>query len=258
MKQEGSTWKNRLYLSVYVWSLKEWNLDRVIQGVIFRPLKKLGHRLDFLRYRTLLLYFIPSYAVGVYLLVEGYELPLWLHQLLPAGFAFLALLMVLKSFTERRSIRLAWTMLWMNHFWMVLAIAENENFALTEIGIYLSGVVFFGTLGWGLILWMTRRYGDLGLYGYQGYVRQHPMVAFLFLLAVLGLIGFPISPTFIGEDLLFSHIHEDQFVLALIAALAFVMEGVAAVRIYARLFFGTVAEATIPTLEAVNQKNVFN
>jgi formate hydrogenlyase subunit 3/multisubunit Na+/H+ antiporter MnhD subunit len=243
-KQEGSTWKNRLFLSVYIWSLKEWNLDRVIQGIIFQPLKKLGHRLDFLRYRTLLLYFIPSYAVGVYLLVEGYILPHWLHQILPVVFAFLALLMVLKSFTERRSIRLAWTLLWMNHFWMVLAIAENENFAGSEVGIYLSGVIFFGAIGWVLIHWMTQRYGDLGLYGYQGYVRQHPLVAFLFLMAVLGLIGFPISPTFIGEDLLFSHIHEDQFVLAFLAALAFVMEGVAAIRIYARLFFGTVPESS--------------
>ena len=142
------------------------------------------------------------------------------------------------------------TMLWMNHFWMVLAIAENENFAATEIAIYLSGVVFFGTLGWGLILWMTKQHGDLGLYGYQGYVRQHPLVAFLFLLAVLGLIGFPISPTFIGEDLLFSHIHEDQFVLAFLAALAFVMEGVAAIRIYARLFLGTVPESTIDSHSA--------
>ena len=67
-------------------------------------------------------------------------------------------------------------------------------------------------------------------------------------MAVLGLIGFPISPTFIGEDLLFSHIHEDQFVLATLAALAFVMEGVAAVRIYARLFFGTESYDTLPDL----------
>ncbi len=237
-KREGNTWENRLYLSVYVWSLKEWNLDRLIHRVIFQPLKKLGHKLDFLRYRTLFLYFIPSYALGVYLLVTGYTLPNWLHQILPAVFAFVALLMVLKSFTERRSIRLAWTMLWMNHFWMVLAIAENENFALSEISMYLSGVVLFGALGWMLIRWMIKLYGDLGLYTYRGNVRKHPVVAFLFLLAVLGLIGFPISPTFIGEDLLFSHIHEDQFVLAFIAALAFVMEGVAAVRIFTRIFFG--------------------
>lgn len=100
---------------------------------------------------------------------------------------------------------------------------------------------------------MTQRYGDLGLYGYQGYVRKHPLVAFLFLMAVLGLIGFPISPTFIGEDLLFSHIHENQFVLAFLAALAFVMEGVAAIRIYARLFFGTVPESSVLSNSAASQ-----
>jgi NADH-quinone oxidoreductase subunit L len=242
-KKEGNSTWNRLHLSVYVWSLKEWNLDRLVNRLVFLPLKKLGHRLDFLRYRTVFVYFIPSYALGVYLLLTGYVLPEILHQVLPSVFAFLALLLVLRSFTERKSIPLAWTMLLLNHFWMVLAIAENENFSAQEIGMYLSGVLFFGFLGWGLIFWMTRRHGSLGLFSYQGHVKQNPLAAFLFLLCVLGLIGFPISPTFIGEDLLFSHIKEDQFVLATLAALAFVMEGIAAIRIYARLFFGPSQES---------------
>ena len=237
-KKEGNSTWNRLHLSVYVWSLKEWNLDRLVNRLVFLPLKKLGHRLDFLRYRTVFVYFIPSYALGVYLLLTGYVLPDLLHQVLPSVFAFVALLLVLRSFTERKSIPLAWTMLLLNHFWMVLAIAENENFSVQEIGMYLSGILFFGMLGRGLIFWMTRHHGPQGLFAYQGHVKKYPLAAFLFLLCVLGLIGFPISPTFIGEDLLFSHIKEDQFVLATLAALAFVMEGVAAIRIYARLFFG--------------------
>jgi NADH:ubiquinone oxidoreductase subunit 5 (subunit L)/multisubunit Na+/H+ antiporter MnhA subunit len=236
-KVRAAVW-HRLYLSVYVWSLKEWNLDRLVQRIIFKPLKSLGHRLDFLSYRSLLFYFIPSYALGVYLLFIGYALPPRLHVLLPVVFAFFALLMVLKSFTERKSIMLAWTLLCMNHFWMVLAIAENENFAWVEISMYLSGVIFFGFLGWAVLVWITRRHSNLSLYTYQGLIKQYPLVGFLFLLSVLGLIGFPISPTFIGEDLLFSHIHEDQFGLAFLAALTFVMEGVAAIRIYARLFLG--------------------
>jgi NADH-quinone oxidoreductase subunit L len=143
-KKEGNSTWNRLHLSVYVWSLKEWNLDRLVNRLVFLPLKKLGHRLDFLRYRTVFVYFIPSYALGVYLLLTGYVLPEILHQVLPSVFAFIALLLVLRSFTERKSIPLAWTMLLLNHFWMVLAIAENENFSAQEIGMYLSGVLFFG------------------------------------------------------------------------------------------------------------------
>lgn len=250
-KKTESSWMNRLRISFYVWSLKEWNLDRFINKLVFNPLKRLGHKLDFLTYRSVLYYFIPSYLLGFYLLVSGYRIPDAVHGVLPAGFAFIALLMVLKSFTERRSARLAWTMLLMNHFWMVLAIAENENFSSLEIGTYLSGVVVFGLSGLLIISWMKSHLGQSGLFEYQGNVKSYPVLAFLFLLSVLGLMGFPISPTFIGVDLLFSHIHEDQVLLAFFAALAFVMEGIAAVRIFARLFLGAK-----PKLDGKNQSGL--
>ena len=85
---------------------------------------------------------------------------------------------------------------------------------------------------------MKSNTGQSGLFSYHGYIRRFPLIGFLFLLSVLGLMGFPLSPTFIGEDLLFSHIHQDQYLLAFFAALAFVMEGIAAIRIFARLFLG--------------------
>lgn len=229
---------SRLRISFYVWSLKEWNLDRFINQFVFRPMKTLGHRLDFLSYKTVLFYFVPSYLIGLGLLVIGYKIPAQIHAWLPLLFAFIALVMVMKAFTERKSARLAWTMLLMNHFWMVLAIAENENFSGEEIAMYLSGVIFFGISGLLVISWMKSNIGQSGLFEYHGYIRRFPFLGFLFLLSVLGLMGFPLSPTFIGEDLLFSHIHEDQYLLAFFAALAFVMEGIAAIRIFSRLFLG--------------------
>ena len=62
--------------------------------------------------------------------------------------------------------------------------------------------------------------------------------AFEWLLACLAASGFPITPTFIGEDLIFTHIHEDQLVLALFISLSFVIDGLAIIRIYARVFLG--------------------
>jgi formate hydrogenlyase subunit 3/multisubunit Na+/H+ antiporter MnhD subunit len=54
----------------------------------------------------------------------------------------------------------------------------------------------------------------------------------------LGVAGFPITPTFIGEDLIFSHIHADQILLAIIVAFSLIINGLAAIRIYARVFLG--------------------
>jgi NADH:ubiquinone oxidoreductase subunit 4 (subunit M) len=60
----------------------------------------------------------------------------------------------------------------------------------------------------------------------------------VFLLSCLGLTGFPITPTFIGEDIIFTHIHEDQIALAFFTASSLIIDGIAAIRIYARVFLG--------------------
>lgn len=238
-KESKKAFGSKLKTTFYIWSLKEWNLDKLLNSLVFRPFKNIGHRLDFLSYKSVLFYFLPSYMLGLGLLIVGYQIPEEIHEYLPFVFSFIALLMVMKAFSERSSARLSWIMLIMNHFWMVLAIAENEHFAWNEIVIYLSGVVFFGLSGWIIITWLKKKTGQSGLYEYQGYVKRYPVLSFLFLLSGLGLMGFPISPTFLGEDLLFSHIDDDQFLLALFAALAFVLEGIVTMRIFARLFMGS-------------------
>jgi formate hydrogenlyase subunit 3/multisubunit Na+/H+ antiporter MnhD subunit len=69
-------------------------------------------------------------------------------------------------------------------------------------------------------------------------VYEYPGKAFFFLLACLGLTGFPITPTFIGEDLLFAHIHSHQIFLAALVALCFVVDGLSIIRVFARVFYG--------------------
>lgn len=57
----------------------------------------------------------------------------------------------------------------------------------------------------------------------------------MFLLPCLGACGILITPTFIGEDLIFTHIHEDQPTLAIFVSLCFIIDGLAIIRIYARI-----------------------
>ena len=68
------------------------------------------------------------------------------------------------------------------------------------------------------------------------YVRPRLSVAFL--IACLGLSGFPITPTFIGEDLILGHLHENQIGLTLLISLILILDGLAIYRIYSRLFLG--------------------
>ncbi len=131
----------------------------------------------------------------------------------------------------------------MNHFWIALAISFNERFSFNEVHIYLSGVAVSGILGFEVLRWLRSHEGSIDLDQFHGHCYRHPIFALTFLIACLGVSGFPITPTFVGEDLIFSHIHEDQPMLALFVALSFIIDGLAIIRMYARVFLGPHAKS---------------
>jgi formate hydrogenlyase subunit 3/multisubunit Na+/H+ antiporter MnhD subunit len=104
--------------------------------------------------------------------------------------------------------------------------------------LYISGVCVAGLAGYLILKRFKKFEKNLDLHQFHGHSHIHPGVAFAFLLCCLGLSGFPITPTFLGEDLIFSHIHEDQIGLAALVAFSFILDGLAIIRLYARLFLG--------------------
>ena len=228
----------KIEYSIYLLSLKEWNLDSIMNYIVWKPLKSLGRKLDFLTVKRLLWLFIPTFLIGLFILYKEDFIHEDIEHYLPYPFSIIGLLMVLKSFSERRSPRMAWLLIIMNHFFVALAISFNEHFSMNEAVFYLSGVSVAGLIGYFTIQRLAKLEGKPDLNQFHGHSYEHPKLALLFLLACLGLMAFPITPTFIGEDLIFSHIHENQVVLAFFTALSFVVDGISVVRIYSRLFLG--------------------
>ena len=243
-KEDKKYWLGKnFHYSLYLLSLREFNLDYLMTQVLFNPFKKIGKRLNFLTYRNVFAYFLPTYALGWAMFWGEAYLPTWLHLALPNIFGAIALLMIMKAFSEHTYPLLSWLLVALGHFWIALAVAHNEHFELSELIWYLGGVVLAGGFGWFLLERLRRREKDFfDLYRYYGHSYEYPRLAGAFLIATLGLMGFPITTTFIGEDLVFSHIHADQFILAFLLSSSFVIGGIALIRIYARLFLGSHAK----------------
>ncbi|SOD98783.1 proton-conducting transporter transmembrane domain-containing protein [Spirosoma fluviale] len=229
----------KLANTFYMLGIKEWNLDSFLYRFLWNPLKWVGNKLNFLTLNGLLIVFVPFYLVGLYSLYNREAVPQAVLNCLPVAFSFTAVIMVLKSFTERKRARVAWLLTIMNHFFVVLAISFNEKFNYSSQGLlYLSGVFVAGVVGFVCLSRLKSTEKSLNLQQFHGYSHKYPRLAFLFLLACLGVSGFPITPTFIGEDLMFTHIHENQAVLAFFTSLSFIIDGLAIIRIYARIFLG--------------------
>lgn len=232
------TWPKKIEHSLYLLSLKEFDLDLFMSRFLWNPLKSMGRKLNFLGMKSLFIFFIPAYITGVICLYTKANMPEYIHTALPLVFSITGLLMVLKAFSETKSVVMSWVLIIMNHFWVALAISFNENFKYSEVYVYLSGIIVAGAVGMYCLRHIKSFERRIDLSVHHGHIYEYPKVALLFLLACLGLTGFPISPTFIGEDLIFSHIHSHQYVLAIIVSVSFIIDGLSLVRIYARVFLG--------------------
>lgn len=228
----------RIEYSFYILSLKEWNLETIIYQVFLAPIQRLSSKFKLFQVNIGIVFFLIIYVSGfIFIYYKDVISPFWKDNL-PGFYAFVGLIMVIKAFTERRNVIMSWFMVMMNHFWIALAIGINADIRLSTISMYLIGVIISALIGYMAIKKLIKHEQRITLARFQGHSFEHPKIAFIFLLACLGMAGFPITPTMIGEDLVFSAVRENQYFLAFFLAISLIVDGLALVRMYARLFLG--------------------
>ena len=232
------TWPKRFVYAFYILNLKEWNLDNLLYRIMWNPLKKIGRNWRILNFKYVFYFIGFVILLGLILLQFREDMPALVRHQLPFFFAFSGFLIVVKAFTEKNSVRKSLTLIMLNHVAIAIAISFNEHYDFMHNIWYLSGIIMSWFIGLLLINYLRKREEWISLDQFYGHIYEHPKAAIIFLFCCLGLAGFPITPSFVGEDLIFSHIHQDQLGLAFFTALSLVINGLATVRIYARVFLG--------------------
>jgi NADH:ubiquinone oxidoreductase subunit 2 (subunit N) len=118
----------------------------------------------------------------------------------------------------------------------VLFNAHDVNYI--DVILYLSGIVLAFILGYHCLQRIKAIDNDISLNYYHGYVYEQETTALWFLIAAIGMLGFPITAAFIGIDVLFTYVHDSQLVLVIMMALCFLFIELASFRILLRIFFG--------------------
>jgi formate hydrogenlyase subunit 3/multisubunit Na+/H+ antiporter MnhD subunit len=236
---ETNSFSKKIVNSLYILSIKEWNLDSFLYQFLWSPFKWMGRQMNFIEGKISVVFLVIIFLAGLYSDLFPGNIPGNLYEYLPVIFSFIGLLLILKSFAERANAKTPWVFIISGQLFITLSIALfHENFGQNHILIYLSGAVVASVVGFICLHKIETIENDISLNRFHGHVYEHPVIAFIFLLACLGLIGFPFTPTFIGIDLLFSHIHRQEVVLIILTALSFIFTELSVMRIYARIFLG--------------------
>ncbi len=228
----------KLKYSFYLLSTKEFYLDSFIYIILWNPMKWLGRKLDGIGENAAFNFITISTIIGVTCIYAKDNIPPSIYYLFPTFFAFVGLLMVIRSFTERRNAQFSWVLMVIYHFWITLAVSFYEESDVIEMAIYLSGILLPGIVGFAALDRLKTLEGRIDWNDFQGHVYEHPDLALIFFLSCLGLMAFPITPSFLGVDLVFTYIHTEQIDFAVILAMGYILLGLSVVRMYSRIFLG--------------------
>jgi NADH:ubiquinone oxidoreductase subunit 5 (subunit L)/multisubunit Na+/H+ antiporter MnhA subunit len=230
---------SRIRASFYMLGVKEWNLDSMMFSYLWSPFKWIGKKMQFLQ-SGVLTGLIP--VAGIALLVLGITRPEIVEAagaVAPLVLMSIALLVILFAFSFRRSALKAWIYLLTAHVYIIAAILFNvPHINGVEILFYISGVLLAFFLGTYCLQRIKAIDNDISLNRFHGYVYEQNTTGFFFLVAAMGMLGFPLTAAFIGIDVLFTYVQSDQVGLIILMALCFVFIELSAFRILLRIFFG--------------------
>lgn len=228
----------KLKQAVFVLSVREWNLDGLAYRLCWRPFKWLGERLGFMGRAWAAAPVVAVLALGIALIFNDEDLAMALPGFSKFASAGLGLGLLFAAFSHRGDALRTWAMVAGSQIFVVLAVLLNGHLGWEQVALHLSGYVAAALLGYGCLLRMKSIDGDIALNRYHGYSYEQPGLALVFFLCCLSMVGFPITPTFVGVDLLLTRIHSDQFVLVAMVAINLLFLELTLLRMYTRVFLG--------------------
>lgn len=230
---------SKLKAALYILCVKEWNLDSVMFNYVWSPFKWIGKQLTWMQSNVVLGICMIS---GLALVIPGYlsrNSTYPLTEYFPLILMSIALLIILCAFACRKSALIAWGYLFTAHVFIMAAVLfNNEDIHTIEAVFYASGVLPAFLLGWYCLQKIKSIDNDISMNQFHGYVYEQETTGFLFLLACIGMLGFPVTAAFIGIDVFFTYIHNSQTALVILFALCLLFIELSAFRILLRIFMG--------------------
>lgn len=229
----------KIHYTLFHLSVKEFYLDILFDRYIFGIFRKIGKIFNFLKPFHIFILSIIIISFGFLILNFNVYSKDIIKLIYTSILSVLNFIFISRAFGERNHPRMVWYLNIFNHIYLILAIMVYETISKMNIFLYVTGVTVNGVVGLLILNKIKKEYTqDFNLNDYHGFIYIYRWESLVFLISALGLIGFPISSTFLGEDLILSHIEPDQGFLAISFTISYILSGISIIRLYCKLFFG--------------------
>lgn len=224
-------WRNALY----VFAFNEGYLETLVRALLWTPLQRIGrlvHRIDRPAVRAVSV----LASMGLFAVLARH--PFERREAVEIAFALGMLGASLSALAERDSARRMWNAVAFGQWLAVGAVIATGTGGIVDGAMYLAGLVPAWLVGIVALRRLVPAPVPKMLTYYAGLAEQKTFASGLFFFAVLAMAGFPVSPAFVGQDLLLHHAAGKDLWLAAVLTITFVVNGLAMMRTYTRLCLG--------------------
>ena len=160
----------------------------------------------------------------------------------------------LSAFGQKNNPVGVWNAITLSAILAGTAVLFLNPLAKQDVVIFLSGIIPAWLLGIVVLHQLLKNQDPAeSLFTYQAMAETQPKLSLLLFISFLCLVGFPISPAFLGEDLLLSHATSHDPWFALPITIAFIINGIAGARVFQRLCMGRPTELCTEHVIIVNE-----
>lgn len=239
----------RLQPSIYIFAINDGFFENILNKLFVKPFMLLSCACNNFLYRKIPAFinrFITntrqvnestfraySPLLPLFILLIVIDLVFKSNEIIRLFSLGISLFFALASLGEQKSAKRALLLAILGNIFAFLSITTGKAGLLYLIGLFASSLTAMEALRY-----MNSRRTLSNFINYQGLYQQFPRASFILLIGILGIICFPFSSTFYGEDILLNiSVHSGLHYL-IIFQLIFIIIGISLMRFYALLIFG--------------------
>lgn len=229
-----NTFVGKVRATFYTLGIKEWNMNTVVSGYLWKPLKAVGRAFSFLDSHA-----VQVAALGFLILLAASALSFTGLLLAVATIAAaISIIFYIRAYTMKSTAKTCWNLIMLGHLFGALFLVLASEGDWKYLALYGTGVGAAFIIGHACLRYLEAK-GESGtLRDYKGSVYKFPGLGNFFFVVVLLFMSFPISPSFLAQDVLVSLIPENHAFLVALFCLSYLLVGVATIRLYTKVFFG--------------------
>jgi NADH-quinone oxidoreductase subunit L len=228
-----STLLGKLRATFYILSIKEWNMNTAVSHYVWEPLKSIGRTCAFLDRLPVQVISLALFLVGILVTV-----PARFALVASTAAAIVSIVFYIRAYATKNSVRICWNLIFLGHLFgtlfLILDVGKNWKY----LALYGAGVGAAFIAGH-ICLWYLQAKGERGtLRDYRGAIYAFPKLGHLFFIISLLFMAFPISPSFLAQDILLSLISGSHAFQIVLFCISYLLVGVSIMRLYTKVFFG--------------------